>query len=83
VDANLLRLNEEFNFGFLDELIACKVGGENASIGDADWSFHEAKLDELETQLGAAFERSTLPEDRDRKPIHDLLVRLRLEANQR
>ena len=29
VEANLLRLNEHFGFGFLDELIARKVGGEN------------------------------------------------------
>ena len=32
VEANLLRLNEHFGFGFLYELIARKVGGENTSV---------------------------------------------------
>ncbi len=44
VEANLLRLNEHFGFGFLDELIARKVGDENTSVGDLDWPFHEARL---------------------------------------
>ena len=78
VEANLLRLNEHFGFGFLDELIARKVGGENISVGDVDWSFHEARLTELEAQLDRAFQESKLPEDRDRKPVNELLVRLRL-----
>jgi predicted nucleotidyltransferase len=79
VEANLLRLNEHFSFGFLDELIAHKVGGENTSVGDLDWAFHEARLAELETRLDQAFVESPLPEDRERKPVNELLVRLRLE----
>jgi len=79
VEANLRRLNEHFGFAFLDELIARKVGGENTSVGDMDWSFHEKQLAELEAQLDRAFQESKLPEDRDRKAISDLLVRLRLE----
>ncbi len=78
VEANLLRLNAHFGFGFLDELIARKVGGENTSAGDFDWPFHEARLAELEAKLDRAFQESTLPEDRDRGPINELLVRLRL-----
>jgi hypothetical protein len=78
VEANLLRLNEQFGFGFLDELIARKVGGENASIGDLDWAFHETRLAELEVGLDQAFQESKLPEDRDRKPVNEVLVRLRL-----
>ena len=78
VEANLLRLNDHFGLGFLDELIARKIGGENASVGDLDWSFHEARLMELEAQLDQAFQESKLPEDRDRKPVNELLVRLRL-----
>jgi predicted nucleotidyltransferase len=78
VEANLRRLNEHFRFAFLDELIARKVGGENASVGDLDWSFHEARLAELESRLEQAFADSPLPEDRDRKSISDFLVRLRL-----
>lgn len=78
VEANLLRLNEHFGLGFLDELIARKVDGENISVGRLDWSFHEGRLAELEAQLDRAFQESKLPEDRDRKPINELLVRLRL-----
>ena len=78
VEANLLRLNEHFGFGFLDELIARKVGGEHTSVGDLDWAFHEARLSELEAQLDQAFQESNLPEDRDRKPVNELLVQLRL-----
>ncbi len=81
VEANLLRLNEHFRFAFLDELIARKVGGEDASVGDLDWSFHEARLAELEAQLDQAFAESKLPEDRDRKPVNELLVRLRLDIS--
>jgi predicted nucleotidyltransferase len=83
VEANLLRLNEHFRFGFLDELIARKVQGENASVGDLDWPFHEVRLAELEAQLDLAFQQSTLPEDRERKPISELLIRLRMASNTR
>ena len=80
VEANLLRLNEHFRFGFLDELIARKVGGEKIAVGGLDWSFHEARLAELEAQLDQAFAASPLPEDRDRQAVHELLVRLRLSS---
>jgi hypothetical protein len=78
VEANLLRLNEHFGFEFLDELIAHKVSGENIPIDEADWPRHEARLAELESQLDQTFQESTLREDRDRKPIHEFLVALRL-----
>jgi predicted nucleotidyltransferase len=77
VEANLPRLNEHFGLSFLDELIARK-SAENAAPGDLDWPFHQTNLAELEARLDRAFEESTLPEDRDRKPINDLLVRRRL-----
>jgi predicted nucleotidyltransferase len=78
LEANLPRLNEHFRLGFLDELIAKKVGGENIAVGGLDWPFHEARLAELEAQLDQAFQESKLPEDRERKPVNELLVRLRL-----
>jgi predicted nucleotidyltransferase len=80
VEANLPRLNEHFSLAFLDELIARKVHGENTSVEDLDWPFHEARLAELETQLDRAFQESKLPEDRDRRAIHEFLVALRLQA---
>lgn len=78
VEASLLRLNDHFGLAFLDELIARKVCGENASVEGLDWPFHEARLTELEAQLDRAFAESPLPEDRDRNAINDVLVGLRL-----
>ena len=78
VEANLLRLNEHFGFKFIDELVAHKIGGENISLGNVDWSFHDSQLTALEAKLDLAFQKSGLPEDRDRKPLNELLVRLRL-----
>ena len=82
VEANLLRLNKHFGFGFLDDLIARKVSGENSSVSDFDWPFHEARLAELEAKLDQAFQESKLPEDREHRPIDELLVRLRLAMSQ-
>ncbi len=76
VEANLPRLNEEFGFGFIDELIAQKTT-EQASV-DLDWGEHATRLAELEAQLDRAFEESTLPEDRDRDAVSKFLVQLRL-----
>jgi uncharacterized protein len=78
VEANLLNLNEHFGLSFLDALVARKVNGENISVGDLDWPFHEARLAELEAQLDSAFAESPLPEEHDRKPISEFLVSLRL-----
>ncbi len=80
VEANLLKLNECFRLDFLEDLVARKVRGENISVGAIDWPFHEARLDELEAEMERAYRESTLPEDRDRGPINELLVRLRLEG---
>jgi len=78
VEANLLRLNEHFGFGFLGELIARKVTAENIALGEVDWSFHEARLTNLAAELDRAFAESKLPKDRDRKSVHEFLVNLRL-----
>ena len=81
VEANLPRLNEHFGFSFLDELIARKTA-EQVPAEDLDWPFHEARLGELEAQLDRAFVESNLPEERDRRAIHEFLVGLRLGERQ-
>jgi predicted nucleotidyltransferase len=80
VEANLPKLNQHFGFKFIDELIACKSGGENIAVSDLDWPFHDGQLTSLEARLDKAFRESKLPEDRDRRPINGLMVRLRLET---
>jgi hypothetical protein len=82
VEANLKRLNDHFAFDFIDELIARKVGGENASVGDLDWPFHEAHLAELAARFDQAFADSRLPEERDRTPINEFLIALRLSSGE-
>jgi len=77
VEANLLHLNDHFKLPFIDELIASKTA-EKVAPSDLDWPAHARRLDELEQRFEGAFAESTLREDRDRKAVNDLLVRLRL-----
>lgn len=77
VEANLVHLNGEFRFSFIDELIASKTEEKIAPMG-LDWEFHSKQLDNLETALGKAFESSALPENRDYESVNDFLVELRL-----
>jgi predicted nucleotidyltransferase len=77
VEANILRLNEDFKLSVIGKLIAMKTE-EKVAPPDLDWPAHAVRLDELEATLDRAFEESTLPEDRDRNSANQLLVRLRL-----
>ena len=82
VEANLLKLNQHFGFGFLDELILRKVRPARTSRS-AGWigrftrpAWRNWKPDSI------AFRESKLSEERDRRPINELLVRLRLAESQ-
>jgi hypothetical protein len=77
VEANVVRLNEDFKLSAIDELIAMKTE-EKIAPADLDWPAHAARLDELESVLDRVFEESTLPENRDQIAVNDLLVSLRL-----
>jgi predicted nucleotidyltransferase len=79
VEANLLRANEHVGLPFLSDLIANKSTEKTAAPG-LDWPFHERELARLETELDRAFDESKLPEERAKRAIHDLLVRVRLEG---
>jgi predicted nucleotidyltransferase len=81
VEANLCRLNRYFGYEFLDALIELKVRGENVPPGESEWSFHDARLAELENAPEKAFVNSPLPENPDKRPVNELLVRLRLNAD--
>jgi uncharacterized protein len=80
VEANIVRLNETFRLEFIPELIAAKQAGERAPALDLDWARHEARLLDLERELDAAFEKSSLPEKPDRAAAHRLLVEERLRS---
>lgn len=84
VEANLLRLNEQFQLPYLPELIERKTrGAEKGTLDQADLSFHGREYNRLRTQLEKAFGECRLPE----KPsgagaLNDLLIRLRLNPPQ-
>ena len=77
VQANLPTLCELYVQPFLKDLMARKVA-EGALAADLDWSFHDAKLRELEAELDRAANESPLPLDRDRAAVNQFLVQLRL-----
>jgi len=81
VQANLLRLNEEAQLSFLNDLIQQKLTGpEKGTLSEADVAFHEAQVQRLITQLEEASARSHLPETSSAGPaLNDLLVRIRLK----
>ena len=76
VEANLPRLAREYRRPFLSDLIAQKQQEKGPAHG-LDWAFHEAQLRELEGMLDRAYQESTLPEERDRRAVSELLVRWR------
>lgn len=80
VEANLIRLNQEFNLAYIPDLIAQKLAGaEKSLLTDADVAFHQGEYNRLQTQLEEAYQASILPEAPSAKDaLNDLLVRLRL-----
>ena len=79
VEANLVRLNEEFRSTGISELIARKRSGkEQSALADADFDAHRREYERLRSELELAAERSQLPEAPSaRAALSDLLVRLR------
>ncbi len=81
VEANLVRLNEEFQLPYIPDLIARKLAGsETAVLQDADIRFYQREYNQLQGELEEAHQASGLPETPSAKnALHDLLVRLRLK----
>lgn len=80
VEANLLRLNDEAELPYIDELVQRKLAGaEKASLDEVDLRFHESEYERLVSELEAAAGKSTLPDHASAKGrLNDLLVRIRL-----
>lgn len=83
VEANLLRLNEEFKLGYIEGLVARKLAGpEKAVLEDADIEFYGEEYQRLRRELEDAHQSSRLPDAPSGKAaLDDLLVRLRLAAH--
>jgi len=79
IEANLVRLNEDFRLRGISELIARKSSGTEQSIlSDADVDTQRREYERLRSELEVAFEQSHLPEAPSaRAALSDLLVRLR------
>lgn len=79
IEANLVRLNEEFGLPYIAELVARKTGGaEQATLAAEELAFHDGEFDRLTTLLDAAGASTRLPEaPSGRAALHDLLLRLR------
>jgi predicted nucleotidyltransferase len=79
VEANLMRLNDEFRLGTISELVSRKSSGtEQSTLFDVDVEAHRRELERLRTELETASEQSQLPEAPSaRAALSDLLVRLR------
>ncbi|MEE3717935.1 nucleotidyltransferase domain-containing protein [Tumidithrix elongata RA019] len=84
IEANISRLNQEFQLSYIPSLIAQKLeGGEKSYLVDAEIEFYRQECDRLITALEQASQASTLPESTDpasKDALHDLLVRLRMKS---
>jgi len=84
IEANLVRLNEEFKLPCIDELITRKLSGpEKSTLDNADVEFHQREYERLRNELEQAFQASQLPEAPSGKAaLNDLLIRLRMKTIQ-
>jgi uncharacterized protein len=82
VEANVVRLNDEFNLPYIPDLVARKTAGpEKGTLDAADLEYFENEYQRLTAELEAAHESSRLPELPTAGPaISDLLRRIRLAA---
>lgn len=82
IEANLVRLNQEFKLPYIGDLIARKLSGpEKSTLEDADVEFHQREYERLRAELERAFQASQLPETPSGKAaLNDLLIRLRMQT---
>jgi predicted nucleotidyltransferase len=80
IEANLVKLNEQFHHPAIPDLIARKLAGpEQSSLLDAELDFHQREYHRLVGELEVASASSHLPESASaRSSLNDLLMRLRL-----
>jgi predicted nucleotidyltransferase len=80
VEANLLRLNDEFKLTYVPELVARKMAGpENGALNTTELEFHSSEYRRLLAQLEVEAAETKLRAEPDcREALNDLLVRIRL-----
>jgi predicted nucleotidyltransferase len=82
IEANLVKLNEEFKLPYISELVERKLAGlEKSALSDVHVEFHRSEFERLRGMLEDAYQASSLPEAPTGKAaLNDLLIRLRLET---
>ena len=82
VEANLVKLNEDFKLSYLSDLIARKLSGpEKSALSDVDVEFYQREFERLRATLEDAYRTSLLPEaPAGKAALDDLLIRLRLKT---
>jgi predicted nucleotidyltransferase len=80
VEANLLKLNEEFGLSYISDLITQKLtSAEKSPIEEGDLGFYRGEYERLYEELEQASQSSELPATPSAKEaLNDMLIRLRL-----
>ena len=80
IEANLVKLNQQFELPYIPELINRKLEGkEKSTLTNTDIAFHQQEYLRLCQDLENASDSSKLPENPHVKQmLHDLLVRVRI-----
>jgi len=84
VEANLVKLNDDFRLPYIADLVSRKLAGpEKSKLEDADIGFHESEYQRLRGELQLAHDASQLPElpsDETQAALNDLLILVRLDS---
>ncbi len=82
IEANLVRLNEEYKLAYVPGLIERKVSGtERQRLDSAELPFFSQEYDRLRAQLEDEASKTSLPDATTAKPaLNDLLIRIRLRT---
>jgi predicted nucleotidyltransferase len=80
IEANLVKLNEDFRLPYIGELVERKMSGaEKSTLEAAETAFHASEYERLIVQLEGVAEKCKLPDEPScRTALNDLLVRIRL-----
>lgn len=80
IEANLVKLNEQFQLSYLEDLIIKKTTEkEKSTLKDKQIDFYFREYERLQKELETASKNSHLPETSSAKPeLNDLLVQIRL-----
>ena len=82
IEANLVKLNDEFQLSYIPDLIARKLGGDEKSVlENADIEFYRQECDRLIKLLEEASITSHLPSNSDAKvELNKLLIKVRMAS---